>query len=153
MWKLSQLMKNTSLSFSFVFRTPTSHDAFHEFIHLLVFFAGKLMNSLFENLQVLAKLLIFPSWFSTEWDTLVSSSKWIMTVKNTDVLISWSSLKGKGRLWNLSKIRFLCCCLVQGVGHITRKSRRFSKSLLALTKKQGGRIIFRDLDGECICQY
>ena len=87
MWKLSQLMKNTSLSFSFVFRTPTSHDAFHEFIHLLVFFAGKLMNSLFENLQVLAKLLIFPSWFSTEWDTLVSSSKWIMTVKNTDVLI------------------------------------------------------------------
>ena len=117
MWKPSQLMKNTSLSFSFVFRTPTSHDAFHELTHLLVFFAGKLMNSLFENLQVLAKLLIFPSWFSTEWDTLVSSSKWIMTVKNTDVLISWSSLKGKGRLWNLSKIRFHCCCLVQDVGH------------------------------------
>lgn len=55
MWKLSQSMKNTSLSFSFVFRTPTSHDAFHEFTHLLVFFAEKLIktpkhDSLFENL-------------------------------------------------------------------------------------------------------
>ena len=48
-------MENTSLSFSFVFRTPTSHDAFHEFTNLLVFFAEKLMktpkhDSLFENL-------------------------------------------------------------------------------------------------------
>ena len=66
--------------------------------------------------------------------------------------MSWSFLKGCGLLWNVLKSRFLYCSLVWDVTHTKRKFRRFPKSLLALTKEQEGKTIFRDLvDCECMC--
>jgi len=64
--------------------------------------------------------------------------------KNTDFL---KFLERMRRLVKFLTEPFSISQLSTGrVVHITRKYRRFSKSLLALTKKPGGGIIFRDLD-------